>query len=48
MELDIVNTLIGSGISGVALYMFWSLMKTEIRDLKISIDKLSEQIGKKG
>lgn len=42
---EFINTLIGSGISGVALLLFYRLMSQELRDLKASIDRLTEKIG---
>lgn len=45
MEIEILNVLLGSGISGVALFMFYKLMQTEIRDLKRSIDRLADKLG---
>jgi len=42
---DLINTAIGSGIAGVALAMFYKLMSVEIRDLKNSIDKLTDKVS---
>ena len=44
IEDSLINTLVGSGVTGIALYMFYNLMRTEMRDLKKAIDKLADKI----
>lgn len=43
---QILTILINYGLAGIVIYIFYTLMKNELTELKESIDRLSDKIDK--
>lgn len=42
----LAQMLINYGLAGVVIYIFYKLLNNELKDLKISIDKLADKIDR--
>ena len=44
MNGDILAILVNYGLAGIVIYIFYMLMKNELRELRDSIERLSDKI----